>query len=328
VEDIQMNTLKCVTLRFFLLGLILCCSNSIAQQDPWPSKQIKLVVCCAGIVDATARILAENISQSIKQPVIIEAKIGTSGMIAADYVAKAKPDGYTFLVSTNSTHAANQSLYNKIPYDYINDFIPISGVNKGVMALVVNPNLPVKNVRDLTALAKVKSGQLTFGWASSSSRVAMELYKQISDIDVTNIPYKTLPQATIDVAGGQVDMMFSDMVTAAPLVKAGKLRALAVAGKKRVPALPDVPSMEEAGVQGYEVTWWTAVWAPAGTPKDIVKKMNSLIATAISAPKTQEFFLTAGLEPFASSSEELMAFQIAEHNKWRRIIKGAGIVPE
>lgn len=187
-----------LALASFLAQPTLAC----AQGDPYPSKPIRLVSCCAGIIEAIARAVGEQIAVASGQPVVVETKPGASGMLAAEYSARSKPDGYTVFIGTNSTHAANQSLFKKVPYDFVRDFVPVTGIGKGAIMLVVNPSLPVKTVAELTALAKQRPGKLSFGWGSSSTRVSMELYKQSAGIDITQIPYKTNPQATADVARG------------------------------------------------------------------------------------------------------------------------------
>lgn len=304
-------------------------AGGVAQaQDAYPSKPIRLISCCIGVIDAIARVVGEEMSNNLKQPVVVEAKAGASGGIGADFVAKSRPDGYTIFFGTNSTHAANQSLFKSLPYDYVKDFVPLAGVGEGPIVLVVNMQSPVRSVADLTALAKKQPGKLTYGWASSSTRMSMEMYNQLAGIKITDVPYKTNPQATTDLIGGQVDAMFADMNTAAPLIKAGKLRALAVSGSKRVAALPEVPTMKEAGVTDYNLTWWIAGWAPAGTPKEVVTQLNTAISKSITSPKVLEFFRNIALEPMPMSSDELMKFQVAEHGKWAKIISTAGIQPQ
>lgn len=297
-------------------------------QEAYPSKPIRLISCCIGVIDAIARVVGEEMANNLKQPVVVEAKAGASGGIAADYVAKSKPDGYTIFFGTNSTHAANQSLFKTLPYDYVKDFVPLAGVGEGPIVLVVNMQSPVRNVSELTALAKSKPGKLTYGWASSSTRMSMEMYNQLAGIKITDVPYKTNPQATTDLIGGQVDAMFADMNTAVPLIKAGKLRALAVSGSKRAPGLPEVPTMKEAGVTDYNLTWWVAGWAPAGTPKEVVTQLNTAISKSITSPKVLEFFKNIALDPMPMSGDELMKFQVAEHGKWAKIINTAGIQPQ
>ncbi|MGD9941967.1 MAG: Bug family tripartite tricarboxylate transporter substrate binding protein [Burkholderiaceae bacterium] len=317
-------------LRRLLAGGLLAAmpALAVAQSDAFPSRTIRLVPCCAGIIDAIARNVADDMGRTLNQSIVIDTRPGASGMIAAEHIAAQKPDGYSVLIGTNSTHAANQSLFAKVPYDFVKDFTPITGIAQGVLLLVANPQLPVKNVAELTALVRSKPGQLKFGWGSSSTRAGGELYKQMTGTDILSVPYKTNPQATLDVVSGQIDVMWADLVSAIPIVKSGKLRALAVTGKKRVAALPDVPTMDEAGVSGYEMTWWVAAWAPANTPPAVVNRLNGVIAQAVKSPKVLEFFGTAGLEPFVTSSDELMKFQVAEYEKWRKIVTAAGITPQ
>ncbi len=304
------------------------CVSAWAQTEPFPSKPIKFISCCAGIIDATARVLADQMSKTLGQPIVVETKPGASGMIAGDFVAKSKPDGYTVFIGTNSTHAANQSLFVKVPYDYVKDFVPVSGIAQGVLLLIAGPNVPAGSVSDLTALARSKPGKLTYGWGSSSTRAGVELYKQLTGVNVVDVPYKTNPQATADVLGGQIDFMMADPVTSVPLAKSGKVKALAVSGQSRIAAMPEVPTMQDAGVAGYDMTWWVAAWVPAGTPPDIVAKLNAAFAQAIPTPKTAEFFQSAGLEPFATSSDDLMKFQMSEYEKWKKIVTAAGIQPQ
>mgnify|MGYP000983961688 CR=1 FL=1 len=311
-----------------ILALTALAGGGALAQEAYPARPVRFVSCCAGIIDATARVIADHVAQSAKQAVVVETKPGASGMLGADFVARSKPDGYTVFIGTNSTHAANQSLFKQVPYDFVKDFTPVSGIAVGQILLITNLSVPVRNVAELTELARRQPGKLTFGWGSSSTRAGMELYRQLTGIDVVNVPYKTNPQATSDVMAGQITMMFADPVTATPLVKAGKVRGLAASGTKRLPELPDIPTMQEAGVPGYEMTWWVAAWTPAGTPRDVVAKLNGWIVEAIRAPKTREYFVTAGLDPYATTPEELGRFQLAEFDKWAKIVKAAGIEPQ
>lgn len=313
---------------FLLFAL---CAGGAAAQEPWPAaRPVSMVVAFppGGVADLTARPMAVVLERILKQKVLVENKPGAGGGVGNAFVAKARPDGYTLLIGTNSTHAANQSLFKKLPYDYVNDFAPVGGIGQGIIMLVANTSLPVNNVADLTALAKSKPGTLTFGWGSSSSRAASHLYKQLAGINIVDVPFKTNPQATTAVVGGQIDMMFADMATAVPLVKAGRLRALGISGRSRSSAIPEVPSMAEAGVTGYDMTWWIAAWAPAGTPRDAVARLNELLSQSLITAKTKAYFQTIGVDAFAASPDELMKFQVAEHDKWRRIITSAGIEPQ
>jgi tripartite-type tricarboxylate transporter receptor subunit TctC len=301
---------------------------SATADEAYPSKPIRMVMCCVGAIDSVARVVADVMSQDLGQPVVVDARPGAAGGIGADIVAKSKGDGYTIFVGTNATHAANQSLYKNLPYDYVRDFTPIGGIGSGQVVLLVNPNSPIKSVADLTARARSEPGKLSYAWASSSTRIAMELYSQLAQIKLTDVPYKTNPQATTDLIGGQFDALFADLNTSGPLVKAGKLRALAVSGDRRSAVLPDVPTMKEAGVAGYSLTWWVAVWAPAGTPRPVVDRLNTSLTAAIKSAKVGEYFKTSGSEPMPMSADDLMKFQVSEHAKWSQIVTRAGIKPQ
>ncbi|MCC6535709.1 MAG: tripartite tricarboxylate transporter substrate binding protein [Burkholderiales bacterium] len=294
-------------------------------QVQFPAKPLRFIAMGVGFPENTARALGAEITDTAKQSVVVEAKPGANGILAAEYVAKAAPDGYTILVGTNSTHAANQTLYKSLPYDYVKDFVPLSGISQGMVMAVVHPQVPVKTIAELTALAKKQPAMLTFGSGSSSSLAAVEYYKMLTGIKMLNVPYKTVPQATIDLVGGRIDFMMVNIGGALPQVQAAKLRPLAVSGKERWSALPGVPTMHEAGVTGYEWTFWTAAWAPAGTPKEVVARLNELLVAALGRPKVKEYLFNAGSIALPMSSEQLMKFQIAEHDKWRKVILAAGI---
>ena len=243
-------------------------------------------------------------------------------------MAKSKNDGYTILVGTNATHGANQSLYASLPYDYVKDFAPIGGIGAGAMVLLVSENSPVRTVAELTARAKREPGKLSYAWAGTTPRIAMELYSQLAQVHLLAVPYKTNPQATTDLIGGQFDVMFADLNTSAPLVKAGKLRALAVTGPRRAEVLPEVPTMQQAGVVGYSLTWWMGMWAPAGTPRAIVARLNAALTKAITSQRLAEYFRKTGAEPMPMLPDDLMQFQVGEHGKWASIISHAGIKPQ
>ncbi len=297
-------------------------------QAQFPSKPHRFIAMGTGFPENTARVLGAEMHELTGQRVIVEARPGANGILAAEYVARATPDGYTILIGTNSTHAANQSLYKKLPYDYVKDFIPVSGISQGMVLAVVHPQVPAKSIKELTALARKNPDKLTFGSGSSVSLAAVELYKLIGGIKIRNIPYKTVPQAITDLVAGRIDMMMANLGVVMPHLNAGKLRALAISGAQRWPVLPDVPTMREAGVPGYEWTFWNAAWLPAGTPKEIVARANELFVTVLNRPKVKEYLLNAGSVPFPTTSDELMKYQIAEHDKWRKVILAAGIQAE
>jgi len=300
-----------------------------ALAQGFPNKPLRIIPMGVGFPENTTRVVVAEIQDSLKQTIIVEAKAGANGILAADYVAKQPADGYTILIGTNSTHAANQSLYKSLPYDYVKDFAPITGVSNAQLLAVVNAkNVPAKSIAELTALAKKDPGKLTFGWGGSSPRAAVELYKLQAGVNLQSVPYKTNPQATIDLVGGRIDLMISDFSTLMPHVRSGALRALAVSGKARLPSLPDMPTMQEAGVPDYDMTFWLAAYAPANTPRDVVQRLNELFVTALKRPKVVEYLANAGGVPFPTTPDELMKFQVAEYAKWRKIITAAGIQPE
>ena len=278
--------------------------------------------------DQLARALGQSITEQTKQPVVIDNKAGASGMIAAQQAARSAPDGHTVLITTNTTHAANQHLYKKLPYDPVKDFVPVSGLGKGGQVLVVNASSPYKSVGELLAAARAQKGKLSFGSGSSSSRVAGELFQQMSGTEILHVPYKSNPLAITDLLGGQIDLMITDTSTGVPQIKAGKLRALGVSTSKRLAMLPDVPTIDEAGVKGYDMGYWFGAYVPAGTPAAAVSRLNELFAAALKTQPINAFFATSGGEPFPTSSDELGKFQLAESQKWGKVIKAAGIEPE
>jgi len=313
-----------------LLAAATALAAPAAHADDYPSKPITLVVPFGpgSGTDQFARLLAQGMSDDLKVPVVVDNKGGASGFIAAQLVAKAAPDGYTLLTTTNTTHAANEHLFKKLPYDPVKDFAPIALLSKGQMLLVVRPDSPYKTQADLLAAAKKAPGKLNFASGSSSSRVASELLKQMAGVDMINVPYKSNPLGLTDLIGGRVDFMFADAPTALPQVRGGKLRPLSTSGARRLAAAPDVPTVEEAGTKGYDMTYWFAVYAPAGTPPAIVHKVNQALAKAMETPAFKDFLAKTSGEPAFSSPEELGRFQAAEAKKWGQVIQAAGIQPE
>ncbi len=301
-----------------------------AAAQTFPAKPITFVVpfAAGSATDQLARAIGQSITNDTKQPVVIDNKAGASGMIAAAAVAKAPADGYTVLITTNTTHAANEHLYKKLSYDPVKDFAPITGLGKGGQVLVVNAASPHKTVADLVAFAKKNPGKLSFGSGSSSSRVAGEMLKQLAGVDILHVPYKSNPLAITDLLGGQIDLMITDTSTGVPQVKAGKLRALGYSTQKRSTQLPDVPTIDEAGVKGYDMGYWFAAYAPAGTPAPVVARLNELLGAATQSAGAKTFFDNAGSEAWHTSPDELAKFQAAETVKWGKVIKAAGIEPE
>ena len=303
----------------------------LAQAEAFPEKPITFVVPFAAgtATDQIARALGTQITAETKQAVVIDNKAGASGFIASQSVAKSPADGYTVLITTNTTHAANEHLYKKLPYDPVKDFAPVTALGKGGQIMVVNPSFPAKSVAEFIALAKKEPGKYSFGSGSSSSRMAGELLQQMAGIKLLHVPYKSNTLAVTDLLGGQINMMITDTATGLPQVKAGKLRALGFSSATRSALAPDVPTIAEAGVKGYEMGYWFAAYAPAKTPPAVVKRLNELLVKAAKseAAKTA-FYEPTGTEVFTSSPEELAKFQAGESQKWGRIVKAAGIEAE
>ncbi|KDB54128.1 hypothetical protein X805_03510 [Sphaerotilus natans subsp. natans DSM 6575] len=311
------------------LAAAACLAGPAAAQT-FPSKPITLVVpfAAGSATDQLARALAQSVGEQTKTTVIVDNKAGASGMMAAQFVARAPADGHTVIISTNTTHAANEHLYKKMPYDPVKDFAPLTGLGRGGQVLVVNPASPWKSVAELVADARKRPGKLSFSSGSASSRVAGEMFQQLSGTEILHVPYKSNPQALTDVMGGQIDFMITDTATGVPQIKAGKLRALGFSMTRRSPLLPDLPTLDEAGVKGYDMSYWFAAYAPAGTPAPVIKRLNELLATAVRAPAAKAFFETSGAEAWTSTPEELARHQAAETLKWGKVIRAAGIEPE
>jgi len=306
-------------------------ATSTGSGQAFPEKPITFVVpfAAGSATDQIARAIGQAVAAETKQAVVVDNKGGASGFIASQLVARAPADGYTVLITTNTTHAANEHLFKKIPYDPVKDFVPLTGLGKGGQIMVVSPAMPAKTVADFIALAKKEPGKYSFGSGSSSSRMAGELLQQMADIKLLHVPYKSNPLAITDLLGGQIHMMITDTATGLPQVKAGKLKALGMSSAKRSPLVPDVPTMAESGVPGYEMGFWFAAYAPAGTPPAVVKRLNELLVRAARSDAARTgFYEASGTEIFTTTSEELGKFQAAESQKWGRIIKAAGISPE
>jgi tripartite-type tricarboxylate transporter receptor subunit TctC len=299
-------------------------------QGRYPEKPLTFIVpfAAGSATDQLARAIGNSMTEQSKQPVVVDNKAGASGMLAAQAAAKAPADGYTVLITTNTTHAANEHLYKKLSYHPVKDFAPVTGLGKGGQVLVVRADSPYHSVADLVAAAKKNPGKLTFASGSSSSRVAGELFKQLSGTYVLHIPYKSNPNALTDLLGGQIDMMITDTATGVPQIKGGKLRALGVSTTKRIPLLPEVPTIAEAGVKGYDMGYWFAAYVPANTPAPVVARLRELLVNAVKAPAAKAFFDGSGAEAWTTTPEELAKFQAAEALKWGKVIKGAGIEAE
>lgn len=312
----------------FLLTLFLICG--LAQAESYPNKPITIIIGSTpgSTSDGLARAIGAEITKETGQAVIVDSKAGAFGGIAAQYVANAKPDGYTLFVTTNTTQAANPHLIKKLPYDPIKDFSPITKLVQGYMLLVTNPSLKANSVNELIALAKKEPGKLTFGAGSSSARVAVELFEKMSGTEMVYVPYKSNPLAVMDLVGGQVDLMIVDLTTSLPQVKNDKLKALGVSSLTKSPLVPKLPTISSAGVPGYEFSHWNALYGPAGMDTVTIKRINELFTSAMKKPSVKKFVEDNGMEVSVSSPEGLSVFQNAELKRWGQIIKDAGIQPE
>jgi len=296
----------------------------------YPARAITFVVpfAAGSATDQIARAIGVGVSAQLGQSVVIENRPGASAMIGAQTVARAPADGYTVLISTNTTHAANEHLYKSLSYDPVGDFAPLTLLGKGGQIMVVHPKSSVHSVADFIAQAKQNPGKLSFGSGSSSSRIAGELLQQMANIELLHVPYKSNPLALNDLLGGQIDMMITDTATGLPQIRSGNLRALGVTRPTRSALAPDVPTISEAGVPGYEMGYWFAAWAPAGTPASVISTLNDALIKATEGQAARQFYESTGTEPVTSTPEALAAFQRAESDKWKDIIQKAGIVPE
>jgi tripartite-type tricarboxylate transporter receptor subunit TctC len=303
---------------------------SAAHAQSYPSKPITFVVPFAGgsATDNLARVIGEQLGTAWKQPVVIDNKPGASGFIAAQQVASAKPDGYTVFITSNTTHASNSALFKALPYDPVKDFEPIAVLGTVPLAVVVHPSIPATNMKELIAYAKANPGKISFGSGSTSARMAGEMLKSLAGIDMVNIQYKSNPQAVTDLLGGQIQLVIADAVTTLPHVKAGKIRALAISTAKRSPIAPELPTVAEAGVPGYEMIGWFAGYVPAKTPKEIVTKLNAEIVRILGTAETKARLAALGIDTLTSTPDGLAEFQRTETAKWAKLVKAAGIQPE
>jgi len=294
----------------------------------YPAKPMRLVVPfpAGGTTDILARAVAQRLSEAWGQQVIVDNRPGAGGNIGSDLVAKAKPDGYTLLMGTVGTHAINPSLYRNMPYDHVKDFAPVILVAGVPNVLVVNPALPVHSVPELIAYAKANPGKLNFASSGNGTSIHLsgELFKAMTGVEMTHVPYKGSAPALTDLIGGQVQLMFDNLPSSLPFIKAGKLRALAVTSGARAAALPDLPTLAESGLPGFEASSWFGVLAPAGTSRDIVAKLNGAIAGWLASPEAKEKLLAQGAIAAGGTPEDFARHIGAETSKWAKVVKASG----
>lgn len=314
-----------------LLAAALAGSPLLTYAQTYPTKPIRAIVpfSAGSAVDVLTRMVGTKMAESWGQQVVVDNRPGASGIIAAEAAAKAPADGYTLFFTSNTTQAANPSLFVKLPYDPVKDFTPIAPLATAANLLVVNPSLGVSSVKELIQLAKAQPGKLNFAYGNSLSRTNGEMFKSMAGIDIVGVPYKSNPQGVTDLIAGHVSMMFTDTITSLHHVKAGKLKALGIGSGKRSTLLPDIPTVAEAGVPGYELTGWLAVFAPAGTPDAVVAKLNGEINRILALPEIQGRLAQQGLEPPQTGTPaQLGALVRSDIPKWAKVIKEAGIKPE
>jgi tripartite-type tricarboxylate transporter receptor subunit TctC len=306
--------------------------TSAQAQDAWPTKPIRLIAPFppASTADVIGRVLGQKMSQRLGQPVVIDNRVGASGNIGADAIAKAAPDGYTIGIVTSSTQAVAVSLSSKLPYDPLKDFTPISMLANSPYVLVLYPGVPAKDIKELVALAKSKPGTLNYGSAGPASlaHLAGALFATLSNIQLTHVPYKSSAQSAVDLISGRLEMQFATIAPTLANIRANQLRALAVTGRKRSDALPDLPTMDEAGVKGYEATLWFALVAPAGLPAAIAAKLNRETIDILNSAEMKQALSQQGLVPDPSPPDALTAQIRGDIVKWRDVIAKAGIKPE
>jgi tripartite-type tricarboxylate transporter receptor subunit TctC len=305
-------------------------SISHAPAQSYPSRPITIVsgFAAGSGIDTHARIIAHYLEIAIKQGVVVENKVGANSAIAAGYVAHAAPDGYTLLLANAGVLVANPALYRSLSYNPLRDFAPISLTGRGTFMLVINPRVPAMSVAELIAYAKANPGKLLFASSNSNGVVAGETFKRWADLDIVHVPYKTAPPAINDLVAGHVSLMFADMTTALPHVRAGALRALAVTTRHRSALLPDLPSLDEAGLTGFEINPWSGLVAPANTPGEIVTRLNAEIRKIVADSSVKAQFAQVGTEVFSSTPEEMGDLVRADLITWAKMIRDAGIEPQ
>jgi tripartite-type tricarboxylate transporter receptor subunit TctC len=305
----------------------LAASVTPAAAQDYPNRPVKIVVpfAAGGPADVYARVLAQHLQESLKQSFIVEDRPGAGSIIGTDAVAKSAPDGYTLLMMSN-THTTNESLIPNKPFALMKDFVPIAPVNYSDLVLVIHPSVPAKDLKEFLALAKSKPGNLNYASSGPGTpyHMAGELFKAMSGTDILHVPYKGSSGARNDIIGGQVHMMFDAITTMAPNARAGQVKALATTGKARSSVLPDVPTVSEAGVPGYEATIWLGLMAPTGTPKPIIDKLNAEVNKILARPDLKEAWAKQGATPMTMSPSEFEAYLKADIDKWANVVKVSG----
>jgi len=310
-----------------LAGVAVAMLSFGASAQEFPQHPVRLVLPypAGGPTDLLARVVAVKMGESLGQGVVVDNKPGASGMIGAEAVARAAPDGYTILANA-SLHVINPSIYSKMRYDAFKDFVPITQLADVPLVLVVNNNSPVRSVQDLISYAKRQGGSLNFGSAGNASaqQLAAESFKLAAKVQMQHVPYKGSAPALTDLMGGQIQLMFDSMPSAMPFIKSGKLRAVAVTTAHRASALPDVPTVAESGLPGFDISTWYGLWAPRGTPAAVVEKLAAHAAAALKRPDVRQQYADMGAEPVGSSPADFARYNVSEGKKWAEIVRQSG----
>ena len=304
------------------------CQGAPAQ--PYPGGAVRLVIpfAAGSATDVYARLVGRHLSDALGQPVVVEPKPGANGSIAAQQVAKSRPDGLTLFFTTNTTHAANPSLMKQMAYDPVKDFEPITKIGNVAFFMAVGGSSPYKSVQDIVDAAKAQPGRINYGSGNSLGILAGASLGKMSGAQMTHVPYKSTPQALVDLLGGQVTFLFVDLSVSRPHTQSGRARLLAVATLNRSPLAPEIPSMDELGYKGFDIPAWLGLFAPAGTPKEIISRLNAEVARIIARPDVKQTLTLMGIDAFTSTPEDLGDYVKSEMQKWARLVKDAGIQPE
>jgi tripartite-type tricarboxylate transporter receptor subunit TctC len=315
-------------LRFVTSAALLCIASTAALAQGYPTKPVRMIVPfpAGGATDIIGRIAAQKLAEAMGQQFVVDNRGGAGGTIGTEIAAKAVPDGYVLITGTSSTHSIAPGLYPKLPYDPVKDFAPISLLCTATILLATHPSVPAKNVRELIALAKARPDQLSFASTGNGgiSHLIGEQFKSMTGVQLVHVPYKGDAPALIDLAAGQVSMMFGTAVAFIPYVKSGRLKALAVTNPARSPLMPDVPTVNESGLQGFEAVQWFGLFAPAGTPKEIVTRLHAETVKFLRLPDVREKMAGLGTDVVGSTPEAFAAFQKAEIAQWAKIIRQSG----
>ena len=317
-------------IAFILVATLFALFSAALHADDYPSRPITLVAVFGpgSASDTICRIIADKLSPLLGQPIVVEDRPGADGALAALYVHHQPADGYTLLMGTNSPLSADPFIHKDINYDPIADFVPVTRVGSFTLMLVVNPQLPIHSVKELVDYAKTNSGKLTYASGNTAGIVGVETLKHWAEISILHVPYKTTAPALEDIIAGRVSMMFADFTSVMPHVTAGTVRALAISRIKRSSLFPSLPTMDEAGIKGFNLDAWAGLVAPAGTPPEIVAKLNGALRKVIDSPDVQAKFKNVGFEGFSSTPRELGDYMKAEIVDWGKMVKDAGITPD